>query len=93
MVVVALPAVGAVLVTALVVIHANDSKRECGSHVDRHESIGKGCIGSRAFGLVVRHPRLAGIPMILETPKEGPDGKPSPGLDRKNLATLRRLAK
>lgn len=77
----------------LVVIHANDSKRECGSHVDRHESIGKGCIGSRAFGLLVRHPRLAGIPMILETPKEGPDGKLSPALDRKNLATLRRLAK
>jgi deoxyribonuclease-4 len=76
----------------LVCIHANDSKREIGSHVDRHESIGKGRIGREAFRLIVNHPRLAGIPLILETPKEGPDGKPSPAQDRANLALLRRLA-
>ncbi len=76
----------------LVVIHANDSKRECGSRVDRHEAIGRGEIGPEAFRLLLRHPKLAGIPMILETPKEGPDGKPHPRHDRSNLATLRRLA-
>ncbi len=77
----------------LVCIHANDSKRECGSHVDRHAAIGKGHIGRDAFRLIVKHPRLAGIPLILETPKEGPDGTPSPAQDRANLAVLRRLAR
>jgi len=77
----------------LVVIHANDSKKPCGSRVDRHEAIGKGEIGSRAFGLLMRHPRLAHVPMILETPKEGDDGKPDPANDRDNLARLRRLSK
>jgi deoxyribonuclease-4 len=77
----------------LVVIHANDSKRECGSCVDRHEAIGKGKIGREAFGLLMRHPRLAHVPMILETPKEGEDGKPDPANDRANLALLRRLQK
>ena len=75
----------------LVVIHANDSKREFGSRVDRHEAIGKGRIGREAFRLLVNHPKLAGIPLILETPKEGPDGKPSPAVDRRNLAAIRRL--
>jgi deoxyribonuclease-4 len=73
----------------LKVIHANDSKRERGSRVDRHEAIGKGKIGSDAFRLIMNHPKLAKIPLILETPKEGPDGKPCPQQDRDNLATLR----
>lgn len=77
----------------LVVIHANDSKKPLGSRVDRHEAIGQGEIGSRAFGLLMRHPRLAHVPMILETPKEGDDGKPAPANDRANLALLRRLQK
>jgi deoxyribonuclease-4 len=76
----------------LKVIHANDSKREFGSRVDRHEAIGKGKIGRAAFESIVNHPQLAGIPLILETPKEGPDGKPSAAVDRRNLAVLRRFA-
>lgn len=75
----------------LKLIHANDSKREFGSHVDRHEAIGRGKIGREAFRLLVTHPKLARIPFILETPKEGPDGKPDPKQDRSNLAILRRL--
>jgi deoxyribonuclease IV len=71
------------------VIHANDSKRERGSRVDRHEAIGMGKIGPDAFRLIMNHPKLATIPLILETPKEGPDGKPCPDQDRGNLATLR----
>ena len=77
----------------LKLIHANDSKKEQGSRVDRHEAIGKGKIGRAAFALVVNHPQLAGIPLVLETPKEGADGKPTPATDRANLALLRRLAK
>lgn len=75
----------------LKLIHANDSKKELGSRVDRHEAIGKGKIGRAAFGLIVNHPKLAGIPLVLETPKEGADGKPTPARDRANLALLRRL--
>jgi len=75
----------------LKVIHANDSKRELGSRVDRHEGIGKGKIGREAFRLLATHPALAGIPWILETPKEAADGQPSPAVDRRNLATIRRL--
>jgi len=73
----------------LEVIHANDSKRERGSRVDRHEAIGKGKIGAEAFALIMNHPRLAAVPLILETPKEGPDGTVCPAMDRGNLATLR----
>ena len=76
----------------LKLIHANDSKKERGSRVDRHEAIGKGKIGREAFRLLVNHPKLAGIPLVLETPKEGADGKPTPATDRANLALLRRLA-
>jgi deoxyribonuclease IV len=74
-------------------IHVNDSKKDLGSRVDRHEAIGQGKIGREAFRLLVNDPRLAGIPLVLETPKEGPDGKPTPARDRANLALLRRLAR
>ncbi len=74
-------------------IHANDSKRERGSRVDRHEAIGKGKIGREAFALIMNHPQLAGIPFFLETPKEDADGKMSPAQDRRNLATLRGCAR
>ena len=73
----------------LKVIHANDSKRARGSRVDRHEAIGEGHIGPDAFRLIMNHPKLAKIPLILETPKEGADGKPCPDQDRGNLARLR----
>jgi deoxyribonuclease-4 len=77
----------------LIAIHANDSKRECGSRVDRHAEIGKGKIGREAFRLLMNHPQLRGVPMILETPKEGPDGKPTPANDKRNLKLLRLLSR
>jgi deoxyribonuclease-4 len=76
----------------LKLIHANDSKRERGSRVDRHEAIGQGHIGRTAFALLMRHPRLARVPIVLETPKEGPNGTVTPAHDRRNLAMLRRLS-
>ena len=76
----------------LVAIHANDSKKDRGSRVDRHEAIGKGKIGREAFRLIINHPRLRGIPMVLETPKEDAQGVMTPAQDRANLALLRRLA-
>jgi deoxyribonuclease-4 len=53
----------------LVVLHMNDSKRELGSRVDRHEHIGKGRIGQIAFRLLMNDARFVRIPKILETPK------------------------
>jgi deoxyribonuclease-4 len=53
----------------LAVIHVNDSQREHGSRIDRHEHIGKGMIGLSAFRMLMNDPRLAGIPKILETEK------------------------
>lgn len=51
-------------------IHLNDSKNSLGAHKDRHEKIGEGMIGQVALSRVVRHPSLAGLPFILETPNE-----------------------
>ena len=51
-------------------IHMNDSKNPLGSHIDRHETIGKGTIGLEAFNMLMNDERLFDIPKILETPKE-----------------------
>ena len=51
-------------------VHFNDSKNERGSHKDRHEKIGQGCIGTEALKLVALHPALQGLPFILETPND-----------------------
>jgi deoxyribonuclease-4 len=68
------------------VIHANDSKTAFNSHADRHEHIGKGQIGAEAFGRIVRHPKLKGIPFICETPVD------KPGDDVRNIRMMRKLA-
>ena len=51
-------------------VHLNDSKKELGSRVDRHEHIGKGRIGLEAFRCLLNDPRLNRVPMVLETPKD-----------------------
>lgn len=48
-------------------MHLNDSKPDLGSHVDRHDSIGKGKIGLGAFRYIMNDPRMDDIPLILET--------------------------
>jgi len=48
-------------------MHINDSKPELGSHVDRHDSIGKGKIGLDAFRFIMNDARMDDIPLILET--------------------------
>lgn len=70
------------------IIHMNDSKKEFGSRRDRHEHIGKGCIGIEAFRNIVNDRRLKNIPMILETPK-GEDLSE----DIENLKVLRSLVR
>jgi len=68
--------------------HLNDSKKERGSRVDRHEHIGEGHIGIEAFRLIVNDPRFKDLPMILETKKEVRDGQ---DMDTVNLQVLRSL--
>jgi len=68
--------------------HFNDSKAEFGSHVDRHEHIGRGHLGLEPFRLILNDRRFGKLPMILETPKGKENGK---DLDVINLETLRRL--
>jgi len=48
-------------------MHINDSKPDLGSHVDRHDSIGKGKIGVEPFGFIMNDPRMDDIPLVLET--------------------------
>lgn len=54
-------------------IHLNDSKTQLSSSVDRHENIGKGHLGTKAFEHFVNDERLCSIPMILETPNSSDD--------------------
>jgi deoxyribonuclease-4 len=66
--------------------HLNDSKRELGSRVDRHEHIGKGKIGLDGFRFLLNDPRFQAHPMVLETPK----GKELIE-DKENMRVLRSL--
>jgi len=68
------------------VIHTNDSKAPLGSHVDRHENIGRGYIGKAGFRRILQHAKLRGKAFILETPID------KPGDDRRNINALKRLA-
>lgn len=63
-------------------LHINDSKGECGSHLDRHEHIGRGLIGVDAFRYMVNNPALADLPAIVELPYEGPEAPDDIGLLR-----------
>lgn len=65
-------------------IHVNDSKKDLGSRVDRHEHIGKGSLGLEGLRRIVNDPRLSSVPFIFELP---PDG----GMTRVDLAALRGL--
>lgn len=79
----------------LAVFHMNDSKKPCGSRVDRHEHIGQGCLGLEPFRRLVNDPRFAHLPMLLETPKlDTPESRRKSDADpwdMRNLRVLRRL--
>jgi len=65
-------------------IHLNDSRKPLGSRVDRHAPIGKGYLGLKTFARFLNDPRLAEVPMVLETPGGLPAWK-------KEIALLRGL--
>ena len=67
-------------------VHANDSKRVCGSGVDRHDNIGDGFIGEKGFAAIMGDPAFADVPFLLEVP--GFEGK---GPDRRNIDILKKI--
>lgn len=71
----------------LVAVHVNDSKKDLGSRVDRHEHIGKGRIGLEGFRALMKDIRLIVVPKILETPKSEDMHE-----DVENMSVLRSLA-
>lgn len=48
-------------------MHLNDSKKELGSRVDRHHSLGHGLLGLEVFKYIMTDARFDDIPLILET--------------------------
>ncbi|MGQ9619059.1 MAG: deoxyribonuclease IV [Candidatus Aminicenantia bacterium] len=68
------------------VIHLNDSKRECGSKIDRHEHIGVGKIGEDGFRFFLNFEPFKFLPFIIETPK----GRSEDGVDM-DIVNLRKL--
>ena len=72
---------------ALKLIHLNDSKGGLGCHLDRHENIGKGQIGTAGIRAFLHNEKVRHLPMILETPvaEDGDWGK--------DLVVVRKLFK
>lgn len=64
--------------------HLSDNKGELSSKLDRHAHIGEGMIGHVPFGMLAADERFAGVPAVLETPKDGLG-------DAGNLALLKKL--
>ena len=73
-------------VSNLLAVHANDSKRPCGSGVDRHDNIGDGFIGEDGFAAIMGNPAFQDVPFLLEVP--GFQGK---GPDRQNIDILKKI--
>jgi len=71
--------------TKLKLIHLNDSRGDLNSRIDRHEHIGLGKIGEKGFRNILRS-KLASLPLILETPKNGVRS------DLENLIKVKELA-
>ena len=67
-------------------VHANDSKRVCGSGVDRHDNIGDGFIGEEGFAAIMANSAFAEVPFLLEVP--GFEGK---GPDQQNMDILKKI--
>jgi deoxyribonuclease IV len=66
-------------------LHVNDAQAPLGSNRDRHANIGEGLLGEK-LGVFVGHPKLQGLPAVLEVP--GPENR---GPDAGELQKLREL--
>ncbi|MDQ3897773.1 MAG: deoxyribonuclease IV [Actinomycetota bacterium] len=70
----------------LACLHVNDSKAAKGALLDRHDNVGRGVIGKAPFRALLGHPRLQGLPAVLEVP-----GTDNQGPDARELRAVRRL--
>jgi len=79
----------------LELFHGNDSKKPCASRVDRHEHIGRGCLGTEPFRRLLHDPRFSHLPILIETEKTSRTTRPADvtvdPLDAMNLTLLRTL--
>ncbi len=66
----------------LVLVHANDSRAEFQSNVDRHANIGDGFIGSDGFAALLTDSRLTHLPFVLEVPGDAKQGPDLPNVNR-----------
>ena len=66
-------------------LHVNDAQAALGSNSDRHANVLEGELGE-GLGVFVGHPKLQGLPAVMETP--GPDGH---GPDAGEMKKLRDL--
>ena len=69
----------------VVMLHLNDSRTMLGAHLDRHEHIAAGGLGTNGMRELLTHPWLETLPTFLETP--GMDI----GYDKVNLDRARQL--
>lgn len=69
------------------VVHFNDSLSPLGSHVDRHQHLGKGKIGLEALSRIINHPKLKDAAFIMETPKKTDKD------DKRNIAIAKKMVK
>ena len=67
-------------------VHTNDSKRVCGSGVDRHDNIGDGFIGEEGFVAIMANPAFAEVPFLLEVA-----GFECKGPDQQNMDILKKI--
>lgn len=74
------------LLNKLELWHVNDSRDPFVSFHDRHENIGQGTIGLKAFETLLNNPKTRNYPFIIETP-----GFDNNGPDKKNLDILKSL--
>ena len=76
---------GRIGIDRLRALHVNDARDPLGSNRDRHANVGEGVLGDD-LGVFLGHPRLQGLPAVLEVP--GTDGK---GPDAAQIQTLKEL--
>lgn len=78
-------------VASLLAVHANDSKRPCGSGVDRHDNIGEGLIGEEGFAAIMGNEAFSDVPFLLEVPGFASPDEKAKGPDRKKVDILKTI--
>ena len=78
-------------VDSLLAVHANDSKRPCGSGVDHHDNIGEGLIGEEGFAAIMGNEAFSDVPFLLEVPGLASPDEKAKGPDRKKVDILKTI--